>query len=214
MNLDVDLSSPRFKADPHPFYARARRETPVFRTKVAFWLPPIWVVTRYDDVLRVLKDERISKDYREMFPWVPSSLRPMFRNLLTLDPPDHTRLRSLVQSAFTPRLMERLRDRVQDLCDEWLDKTAASGRMDVLEQLALPLTLTIIADLLGVPSRDRPRFEPWANKIARAVTSADLTVFVSALPGVWRFMRYLRDLIQPPSRRAATERSHHGTHSG
>ncbi len=104
------LDNPRFKANPYPVYARLRAEAPVYRTKVAFWLPAIWVVTRYDDVVRILKDPRFSKDYIQAYPWIPPSIRAMFRNLLTVDPPDHTRLRSLVQKAFTPRLMEELRD--------------------------------------------------------------------------------------------------------
>src|SRR5712692_9089957 len=115
------IDSPRFKANPYPDYARLRTEAPVYRTKLAFWLPAIWIFTRYEDVVRVLKDPRFSKDYVQKYPWMPRSIRAISRNLLSIDPPDHTRLRSLVQKAFTPRLIEELRDRIQRICDELLD---------------------------------------------------------------------------------------------
>ena len=189
------LDSRRFKANPYPIYARLRTEAPVYRTKLSFWLPAIWVVTRYEDVLKVLRDERLSKDYIQKFPWLPSSIRPMYRNLVTLDPPDHTRLRSLVQSAFSPRLIERLRDRIQRVCDELLDHAATNRRMELIRAYAFPVPLTVIADLLGVPTKDRPRFEPWAKKAARAVSSAKLTDFLRSLPALSRLMRYLRGLV-------------------
>jgi hypothetical protein len=86
-----DFRSPRFRANPYPFYARLRAEAPVYRTN-AFWFP-VWLVTRYDDVLAVLKDERFSKGFYSRIPFMP---RAFYRTLLNLDPPDHTRLRALV----------------------------------------------------------------------------------------------------------------------
>src|SRR6266540_622832 len=172
------LDSRSFKANPYPEYARLREETPVYRTRLALWLPSMWVVTRYDDVVRILKDDRLSKNYVDAFPWLPQSLRPMYRNLLTLDPPDHTRLRSLVQKAFTPRLIERLRGRIQNWCDELLDAVAARAQFDLIRQYAFPLPLTVIESMLGVPTNERSRFGPWATKGARAVSSARLTDFV------------------------------------
>ena len=104
-----DLSSPRFKADPYPFYARLRAEAPVWRTT----LPDkrsAWLVTRYEDVARVLKDDTFAKDklnamdpgQQAKTPWVPGFLKPLERNMLDLDDPDHARLRALVSKAFTP----------------------------------------------------------------------------------------------------------------
>lgn len=193
--LDPRLDSPGFKANPYPIYARLRTESPVYRAKVAFWLPRIWIVTRYDDVVSVLKDSRFSKDFTQAYPWVPRAIRPMFRNLLTLDPPDHTRLRSLVQKAFTPRLIEGLRQRIQTVCDDLLDRVARSDTIDLIESYALPVPLTIIADLLGVPVQDRRRFGPWTKKVAAASGSAALDAFVVALPAVANLSRYIRRLV-------------------
>ena len=197
------LDSPRFKANPYPVYARLRTEAPVYRAKVAFWLPGIWVITRYEDVVRVLKDPRFSKDYTRAYPWIPPSIRAMFRNLLTLDPPDHTRLRSLVQKAFTPRLIEELRGRIQRVCDELLDRAGSKGAIDLIEDYALPVPLTVISDLLGVPVQDRRRFGPWTKKVAVASASAALGDFVRALPALAKLSRYIRGLVT--LRRAAPQ---------
>jgi cytochrome P450 len=189
------IDSPRFKANPYPIYRRLRAEDPVYRTKVAFWLPAMWVVTRYDDVVNVLKDPRFSKDYIQAYPWIPSSMRAMFRNLLSVDPPDHTRLRSLVQKAFTPRLIEGLRERIQSVCEELLDRVGAGASFELIAAYALPVPLTIISDLLGVPVSDRHRFGPWAKTVAAASASASVFDFLRALPALTRLSRYIRGLV-------------------
>src|SRR5215210_5702481 len=114
------LGSPRFKSDPHPFYARLRAEAPIWRTTLRD-KRTAWVVTHYDDVAGVLKDNRIAKDVlnaqdpeqQAREPWVPGFLKPLERNMLDVDEPDHRRLRTLVSKAFTPRLIERLRQRIE-----------------------------------------------------------------------------------------------------
>jgi len=189
------LDSPRFKANPYPVYARLRTEAPVYRTTVAFWLPAIWIVTRYDDVVRILKDPRFSKDYIRAYPWIPPSMRMMFRHLLSIDPPDHTRLRSLVQKAFTPGLIEGLRSRIQGICDDLLDRAGDGETIELIEAYALPVPLTIISDLLGVPLKDRGRFGPWTKKVAAASASASVGDFLRALPALARLSRYIRGLV-------------------
>src|SRR5690242_3313315 len=115
-----NLASPHFTANPYPFYTQLRAEAPVYRTM----LPTrhaAWLVTRYEDVLMVLQDERFATDrsgamtaeQHAKTPWVPGFLKPLERNMLDLDGQDHTRLRGLVHKAFTPRLVERLRTRIQ-----------------------------------------------------------------------------------------------------
>src|SRR5438309_12028891 len=131
--MKIDISSAAFKADPFPFYARLRAEAPVHPVA----LPDgrtAWLVTRYDDVAAVLKDERFAKDPLNALspeqharqPWMPGFVQPLTRNMLDLDAPDHTPLRGLVHKAFTLRLVERMRERVQALCDRLLDR--ARGR--------------------------------------------------------------------------------------
>jgi cytochrome P450 PksS len=187
-----DLASPRFKANPYPFYARLRAEAPVCRTRVAVWLPA-WLVTRYDDVLGVLKDPRLGNDYSARRPPLPRFVRPIERTMLNVDPPDHTRLRTLAHKAFTPRFVERLRERVQSLCDDMLSAAVAERRMDLVRDYALPLPFTVITDMLGIPSRDGHRFHTWTKAIA-AASSAGIGDVVRALPRTWRFIRYVRRL--------------------
>jgi cytochrome P450 len=191
-----DLASPRFKANPHPFYARLRSEAPVLRTRMALWLPKMWLITRYDDVLSVIKDpERFSNVYLTKIPWTPRWMRPYYQHILVLDPPDHTRLRALVGKAFTPRLVAELRGRIETLCDALLDAGPAKGQMDLVRDYALPIPMTIIADLLGIPRGERRKFAGWTNRLA-ASTSGTLTDMLKMLPSAWQFLRYFRTLIE------------------
>lgn len=189
-----DLASPSFKANPHPFYARLRTEAPVYRTRWTFLRLPAWIVTRYDDVLIVLRDERFSKDFSAVTRWAPRPIRLLTKNLLGLDPPEHTRLRNLVSKAFTPRVVDRLSDRIQETCDELLDAAAASQRLDLVREYALPLPITVIADLLAIPQQDRHQFNSWS----RQFTASSSGAFLDVLPGwwsMWRFGRYFRALV-------------------
>ena len=120
-----DLASPRFKANPYPFYARLRAEAPVCRA--ATFYARAWLVTRYDDVLALIKDHRFSKDISSKMPWLPRPTRPLTHNMLSRDPPDHTRLRTLVSKAFTPFRIEQLRARIERLCDDLLAAGSPAG---------------------------------------------------------------------------------------
>ncbi len=197
----VDLAAPAFKANPFPYYARLRDESPVVRvtlpTREAGWL-----VTRYDDVTAVLKDDRLVKDTARALtpaqaaaqPWFRRAFRTLKRNMLQLDPPDHTRLRGLVTVAFTPRLVEQLRGRVQRLADDLLDAAARPGTADLVRDFALPLPATVIAEVLGVPAADRDRFHRWSNALLAA--SASNWALLRAVPSAWALMRYIRDIIR------------------
>jgi cytochrome P450 PksS len=168
-----------------------RSEAPVYRTHIAFGLQG-WLVTRYDDVLRVLKEECFANDWSEKMPFLLRRAKPLTRHLLHSDAPDHTRLRTLVQKAFTPRLVEQLRARVQSVSDDLLDSAQPAGRMDVIQDYALTLPLTIIGELLGIPPEDRLRFHSWSRKSLSASSRFD---FMRALPDLWLFFRHLRKLI-------------------
>lgn len=189
-----DLASPAFKANPYPFYARLRAEAPVHRMKFSSWLPTVWVVSRYADVLAVLKDDRFSNDITSKLPWTPRAMRPLTHHMLNRDAPDHTRLRTLVNKAFTPGVVERLRGRVQSACDELLESAAARGRMELIADFALPLPLTIITDLLGVPKQDRRQFAAWSKRVS-AATSGALLDLIRGQPSLFLAVRYMRKLI-------------------
>ena len=196
-----DLTSPTFKANPHPFDTRLREESPVWRTT----LPDkrtAWLVTRYEDVAGVLKDKSFAKDplnaqdleQRPKGPWVPGILKPLERNMLDVDDPDHRRLRTLVSKAFTPRLMERLRGRVEAICQELLDAMERKrGRVELVRDYALPLPATVIAELLGIPADDHRKFHRWSNRIVSVSSARD---FWRALPAAVAFIRYLRKMSE------------------
>jgi cytochrome P450 PksS len=197
---EVDILSPQFKADPFPFFAKLRVEQPIYRAA----LPDrtrVWLVTRYEDVTLLTRDHRFVKNrYTAMTPeqlrkqpWVPPVFRPLERNMLDVDPPDHTRLRQLVQKAFTPRLVEAMRVRVQALADELLDRVAQKGEMDLIRDFALPLPMTLITEILGVPSRDQDKFHKWSSVI---VSINQFNSNWRVIPAIWMFNRYLRGFLR------------------
>jgi len=169
----MNIVSAQFKANPFPVLARLRSEEPIHRTTLPDKAKtPVWLVTRYEDVNALLKDERFPKNRRSALtpeqirklPWVPPMFRPLERNMLDLDGHDHTRLRALVHKGFTPRLVERMRTRVQTLADELLEGVARRGEMDLINDYALPLPMTIITEILGVPTGDQHKFHKWSKR--------------------------------------------------
>src|SRR5262245_29124462 len=198
--MNIDIASPAHKANPYPFYARLRAEEPVCRVT----LPDrqtAWLITRYGDVTAALKDERLVKDKLRALtpdqvsrqPWVPSIFRPLMKNMLDLDPPDHTRLRALVHRAFTPRLVEQMRGRIEALADGLLDAVEGREGFDLIRDYALPIPTTIIAEMLGIPPGDRHRFHRWSRVIVSASPSG--WGMVKAIPSALAFLRYIRRLI-------------------
>ncbi len=199
--MHPQFGSPAFKADPYPFYARLRDAEPVCRVQLKNGRSA-WLITLYDDVLRALKDERLAKDRTRALtprqlgrqPWVPAMFRPLTRNMLDLDAPDHTRLRGLVHRAFTPRLVEAMRRRVEELTDSLMDAAHARGRLDLVRDYALPLPTTIIAEMLGIAAADRHRFHRWSTAIVTS-TASSWGMFL-AIPHVAAFLRYIRGLVR------------------
>lgn len=192
-----DLAHPTVKADPYPFFARARRESPVLRIRMG--RHEAWLVTRYEDVERLLRDRRFVKERGNVSEaaegqrWMPRSFAPLLRNMLDLDEPDHRRLRSLVQKAFTPRTVERLRPRVASVADHLCEGLRKRGGGDIMSEFAIPLPAIVIADLLGVPESERPSFQRWSRTILSAEASG--WRMLRALPALAAFVRYLRHLI-------------------
>jgi cytochrome P450 PksS len=197
----ANLASPEFKADPYTYYARLRDQAPVCRTILPTG-EPAWLVTRYDDVANVLKDERFVKDPANAMapeqlaqrPWFRKVFSTLNRTMLSRDAPDHARLRTLVQQAFAPRLIETMRPRVQELTNGLLDEVQERGGIDVIRDYALPVPTTIIAEMLGVPAADRHRFHRWSNALMAAAASSWRMCW--AVPSAWSLERYIRRTIQ------------------
>jgi cytochrome P450 len=158
----------RVRDDPHPLYAMVRDAAPVHEVRLADGRRA-WLVTRYEEALQVLADPRLSKDFRragETDPeGGPSPQIPAFfsgRNMLNADPPDHTRLRTLVSRAFTPRRVQAMRGRIQEITDSLLDEMATrEGAVDLIAAFAFPLPITVIGELLGVPAEDWTMLRGW-----------------------------------------------------
>ncbi|RIK42623.1 MAG: cytochrome P450 [Chloroflexi bacterium] len=169
--VKLDLFGPHFKANPYPTYATMRQAMPVYRRDAANG-KSIWFITRYDDVAALLRDHtHFVKDVRNtmtpmeraQLPPTPPLVNLLSNHMLNLDPPDHTRLRTLVNKAFTAAVVQQMAGRVQDIADDLLDRVQARGRMDLIEDFAFPLPMTVIAELLGIPARDRARFRRWSD---------------------------------------------------
>jgi cytochrome P450 len=165
----VDLESPVVRDNPYELYARWRASEPVRRGPIGEWY-----LTRYDDVLLVLGDHaRFSSNLEgtQLYEEQIRRLRPddsdavlADESMLRADPPDHTRLRKLASKAFTPRAVERLRPRVEQIVHDLLDAVDA-GSLELIGQLAYPLPVTVISELLGVPVADRELFRRWSRDL-------------------------------------------------
>ncbi len=205
--LEIDLSSPRLKSNPYPLFTHLRSEDPMH------WVEfpgnrHGWLITRYEDAERALRDARFVKDPRhaltqeQLLQQFPAALEQsqghqhaftFGRNLLGTDPPDHTRLRSLVSLSFTPRLIEQWRERIQTITNELLDAVEHKGEMDLVDALAFPLPIIVITEMLGIPPEDRMKFRAWSNNVIEA--SGNPQTFRERREQLTEFRDYLRFLI-------------------
>lgn len=197
-----DLASPAFKANPFEHFALLRDSAPVQRVRLRNGATA-WLITRYEDAITALGNAELAKDPLKARsdphskpPWLPGPLRAVSRNMLDLDEPDHRRLRGLVQKAFTPRVVEELRPRIESIASERLDviERRRSPFTDLIGEYAAPIPITVIAELLGVKEGDRPRFQRWSNQIVAADTSA--LHKLRAIPAALSFILFLRRLIR------------------
>ncbi len=171
--LDDMLVSREFMEDPYPLLRQLRAEDPVH------WSDSIggWILTRYDDMVVTFKDTaHFSNEGRlaKAVAYLPPETRSRFqifedhyrqRSLIHSDPPDHTRLRSLVTKAFNARVVEAMRPRMQEIVNEAFDAALQAGGMDVIKDLAIPLPVTVLAEILGVPKADVHLFKGWADGV-------------------------------------------------
>ncbi|MFI5993674.1 cytochrome P450 [Streptomyces sp. NPDC051362] len=189
--IDLGEYGTGFTENPHPVYAELRALGPVHRVR----LPPpdahheTWLVVGYEEARAALADPRLAKDAGKIgITFLDEEL--IGKYLLVADPPQHTRLRSLIAREFTPRRVAALAPRIQEITDELLDAMLPRGHADLVESFAYPLPLTVICELLGVPAPDRATFRALSSE-AVAPTSAE-----SEYDAFVRLAGYLRDLIE------------------
>jgi cytochrome P450 len=177
-----DYYSPTFLADPYPFYARLRMRDPVhWGLPYEPYYEGAWHIARYDDVAALLRDPRFGKAELTDEATAPEGMRMVdlppeaqaYLGLLSLallrsDPPNHTRLRGLVSKAFTPRMVEALRSRIDAIAGELLD-TAATDELDLIDQFAFPLSISVITEMLGLAADDRDQLKRWAGVLVAAL---------------------------------------------
>jgi len=199
--------SPEFQANPYPYYAMLRMGAPIYYWKD--W--KMWLCTRHDDCATLLRDNRLGHEIlrhmdAEELGWATGEaveekqrfrLRLQRRWILFKDPPDHTRLRSLVHKAFTPRMIEQLRGHIEDITDKLIGAMAGKDEIDLIKDFAFPLPVTVIAEMLGVPVEDQGMFSSWSDDLAGTLDlTDDRTVFDRAADATVEFYDYFKALAE------------------
>ncbi len=186
---------PAFRRDPFPAYARGRAEQPLLAHE---GLPlRVFSVFRYADVQAVLRDPKTwsSRFPPRVFGQADDGPPP---SMLGTDPPAHTRLRSLVNKAFTPRIVARLEPRMHELAEALLDAALEAGRVDLVEALAYPLPVTIIAEIIGIPRQDREQFKQWSDRAVAALGTGFFTgIDAPRRARREQLLREMRDYLVP-----------------
>lgn len=209
--IAVDLTSQAFKENPFPLLAQMRKAGPVIRVRFPIF-GKVWMATTYETVSELLRDHRQFVQnpaaagnpwMNTLLRWLPRTLKPLATNMLLRDPPDHRRLRSLVDQAFQRHSIEVLRSRIETLVDEALDHLAseasrAGGTVDLLTHFARPFPLAVICEMLGLPPRDRQQFTRWASRFSSA--SGVVGIFWGLFMGVRPMMKYVRAEYRRQSR--------------
>lgn len=186
------LSGVEHKLDPFSLYQVMRQSHPLYHDPQR----GSWNVFRYEDVQRVLSEyETFSSQFMKKRSLLPT--QPFAAAIISTDPPRHRQLRSLVTQAFTPRAVEALAPRITAIVQEHLERVASAGHMDVIEDLAYPLPVIVIAELLGIPSQDRARFKKWSDYAVQAAnfgSDVDFKKFMN--PAMFEMGKYFIGMIE------------------
>lgn len=222
MNLEVPVpknglpplsyDTEEWAGDHYAVLARYRELDPVHPQQIEDSLTKrsytLWRLFRYDDVAAALKDTRLVRELNTVFPSQNSAVAEKWPNLqeswanwmLLRDPPDHTRLRTLVSKAFTPRMVENLRSRIEHITDELLLAYSPGFEVDVVPGFAFALPVIVIAEMLGVPAEDRVLFREWSRPIARALGPVAEGDLIEADGATQEMRAYLRDIVRDRQR--------------
>lgn len=194
--MKIDFLDQEFIRNPFPAYKDIREKDPVYR----FLMPnghPAWIITKYKDAVKILNDSRFVTNYpgnpEASEAKVPPHQEIISRNLLSVNPSDHRRLRRLVQKAFTPRMVEQLRGRIEEITNQLLDNVQDKGEMNLIDDFAFPLPIIVICEMLGVPIEDQDKFRRWSDVIMQGVNNPNFSQQSEKV--MIEFVDYLKELI-------------------
>ncbi|CAH2465214.1 MULTISPECIES: cytochrome P450 family protein [Bacillus] len=197
----INLASAQFKEDAYEIYKESRKVQPIlFVNKVEIGTE--WLITRYEDALPLLKDNRLkkdpnnvfSKDTMNMFLSVDNSDH-LTTHMLNSDPPNHSRLRSLVQKAFTPKMISQLDGRIQRVADDLINEIERKGTLNLVDDYSFPLPIIVISEMLGIPKEDQAKFRIWSHAvIASPETPEEIKETEKQLSEFITYLQYIVDV--------------------
>lgn len=192
------LNGDQFKANPFPTFAQMRKEEPIFRLETGGNPDVLWIITNHEYSEAVLRDHkrflkrwentRTPEERAKLTP-EPLAAQMLNNHMLNTDGDDHTRLRTLVNKAFSGNIMHQQRERVQAIANELLDQVEAKGEMDLIDDYAFPIPIVVICDLLGIPHQDRDKFRAWSNAfLTPAMNEEEWQEQVQFLQGMLQYL--------------------------
>lgn len=203
---ESQLSSRAFKDEAYEFYKELRKSQPLYPLSLGA-LGKGWLISRYDDAIHLLKNEKLKKNYENVFtakekrPALLKNEESLTKHMLNSDPPDHNRLRTLVQKAFTHRMILQLEDKIQHIADSLLDKVQPNKFMNLVDDYAFPLPIIVISEMLGIPLEDRQKFRVWSQAIIDFSDAPERLQENDHLLG--EFVEYLESLVRKKRREPA-----------
>ncbi len=200
--MSVDLKTPQARQNPYALYKQLRDNEPISTIRQPFG-GDAYFLTRYDDVTQVLKDRRFASDRRKLGTanrdlgtawWMPRMFRALLASMVMVDDPDHRRLRNLVHQAFTPRRVEQIAARIEAISHELLNALAGQPVVDLVAGFAMPLPLTVISEMMGVPPADRFKFQKWSVQFIDSTGGLSWRTLLN-IPNAFAMQRFFQQLI-------------------
>ncbi|MED2981962.1 cytochrome P450 [Bacillus thuringiensis] len=197
----INLASAQFKEDAYEIYKESRKKQPIlFVNQVE--IGKEWLITRYEDALPFLKDNRLKKDWTNVF---SQDIKNMYlsvdnsdhltTHMLNSDPPNHSRLRSLVQKAFTPKMIAQLDGRIERIADDLISDIERKGTLNLVDDYSFPLPIIVISEMLGIPKEDQAKFRIWSHAvIASPETPEEIKETEKQLSEFITYLQYLVDI--------------------
>jgi cytochrome P450 len=201
MNLNFKLGTHDFKKEAYEIYDYLREHDPIHEMTMNSG-DQAWLITKYDDAIQVLKnDERFTKDFNSLVatgdykPYLPPKVMNLLgKQMLSQDPPNHSRLRSIVAKTFTPRMVEAMEGSIQSIADHLIDEFVGIGNMELINDYAFSLPIYVICNMLGIPIEDQHRFKDWSHQFINSMNDRDK--MKKTIPALENFADYIEELMQ------------------